>query len=226
MGIGADTIDLRLTVVNVGSGKISYKAKVFSAADRFLDTVPFNLFANGSGARSDTIAFKLSVIDVGLPVIAIKYTIGDMHFAFSGAPPVCDVSTPFEFHGKPNPPNQPKLQGLVLGPAIPQFQYQQPWNSFNDDPSTLQALGQRLAQLSGYVSSMGEAVRALKQHAQQQDAQNKKPVNSNFTEVRSGRVTSKHRITNPNDKSQFVDITQIDRLLFQNKQGYTIIWAR
>ena len=47
-----------------------------------------------------------------------------------------------------------------------------------------------------------------------------------FTEVKSARVTSQHKITNPDDDTQFVNIKQIDALLFRNSAGETITWHR
>lgn len=228
MGAGADTIAFTLTIQNVGSGTQSYLLSIIPAGDRRAATIPYSLLINGDGARSPTLQYALTVVDVGLPVIGFTLTLADGHFSFGGQAPRCDVSSPFIITGKPNPPNMPTAPGdRVTGPAVPTFD----WGStFPIGKPSLPALHNQLARLSAQVGSMGATVNSLRNEAHKQTQPPKKDKNqqkpTDFTEIPGTRVTSKHRIFNPQDKTQYVDITQIDALKFQNKAGQTITWRR
>ncbi len=203
----ADTIGFRLTINLVSP--IEFKETLIPAGDRFAPTIPYDLFIWGA-QKVPTIEYALTIQDVGVPEILYTTTISDMHFVFSGMPPVCDVSSAFVITGKPNPANQPSAPSSpVQGPGIPMLQM------------LGGAGGMSFGKLVPVIQSLQQVVYMLMGQANQQT---QKP--SNFTEVRGARVTSQHRIFNPSDNSQFVDITQIDALTFKNKTGQTITWSR
>lgn len=223
--MGADTIGFKLTVLNVGAPTIRIKETLIAAGDPLVATIPFSLFINGDGSRSPTLRYKLSVIAAGVPTISIAYTLNAMNFVFQGMPPVCDISTPFVFSPAPLAPNTPTgLAGddRIVGPAIPEFVWQEGAGAM---APTIAGLHRAINTLAKFVTSMGFTLKALRDHVNKQ-AQKKPQQGSNFVEVRGSRITSKHRIFNPNDNTQFVDIVQIDAVQWRNKAGQTIIWRR
>ncbi len=233
MGTGADTIQFALTVQSVGSGTITFKETLVAAGDPKAATIPYVLFINGDGSRSPTLAYALTVVDVGVPTISFAATFPDGKFVFSGAPPVCDVSSPFVILPAPVV-DQPLPDAFrVSVPAVPDFTWETPMLG---NTASLPALHQNIQIIGANVASMGRALDALRKQQQQQKQPNKSPDKNNpakpstkpgdFTETRNLRVTSKHRIFNPQDNTQYVDITQIDALTFHNRQGQKLTWIR
>lgn len=230
MGTGADTIGFTLTIQNVGSGSQLYALGIIPAGDPKAATVPYVLFINGDGTRSPTIAYSLNVIDVGVPTLSFALGVSDMHFQFSGLPPQCDVSSPFVILPAPVADNTPQPSAFrVTGPAVPGFTWQMP---VLPTSASLTGHHQVIKIMGAAVQSMGDALNALRQQVQRQAQANKSPNKNNpqkpgdFTEQKGSRVTSKHRIFNPKDKEQYVDITQIDAITWQNQQGQKITWKR
>lgn len=186
---------------------------------------PFN-----SGPRANTAAYQWSPVRIGLPTAQYTYTAPDVTFAFTGPPPVCMVSPSFVINPPAPPLYEPPFQGNSPPWAgVPQFNFSPIQNINNNvdstqpSPSNLLAL---IANLTGMIQSMGAAVNALsrKHNQQQKSTPAKNP--GNFTEVAGTRVSTKHRIFNPNDDTQYVDIIQIDAITFKNNQGQTLTWKR
>ncbi len=212
---------------------VAYTLTINPAADRFCSTISYALTINAAGDRLPTISYTLTIDPAGFPTISYALTINDMSFVFSGAPPVCSVSPPFVFHGKPLPAVIPTTVNSPPFPAIPDFNFMPVYNELGDINSAVRRLGDMVQQMGAALS----ALRVRQQNIEKgdpstQNQQNKSSKQqqaqkaSNFVEVRSARVTSKHKITNPDDEEQFVNITQIDGLLFKNSSGQTLAWHR
>lgn len=230
--MGAQTVSYKLTI-NLGCPTVKVGLTIGKVADRRAPTIPYNLFILTTGGHAPTLYYTLTINPHGCPTIKYTCTLSDVSFVFGGAPPVCSVSPPFVFHGKPIPPIVPVSVNAPTFPAIPDFNFAPIYNELGD----LNAAVRRLADM---LQQMGAALSALRvrQQAQEkgnpssQNQRNKSPQQqkdqkaANFTEVKSARVTSKHKITNPDDDTQFVKITQIDGLLFRNNNGQTITWHR
>ena len=227
--MGADTISFALTVNNVGSGTVAYRATVIAAGDPKLATISYSLGIGGSG-RQMPIAYNLNVISVGVPTITYVCTVPDMVFVFSGSPAVCSVNPPFVYDPKPNPPNFPTVPPTpgadrVVGPSIPDIGGRYGAPSSVVLQSTPSSIYNTLTGLLGEVKNLGDGLRSMKSHLQKEN-QKKNQKQASFTEVRNARVTSKHRIFNPTDNTQYVDIEQIDALQWRNQSGQTITWRR
>ncbi len=222
----AQTISYTLTVT-FGCPTVAVRLQLGKVADRLLPTIPYNLLIHTAGGDVPTIAFKLTIDPPGCPTIEYTATLADMSFVFGGAPPVCSVSPPFVIHGKPLPPIIPVTVNAPSFPAIPDFNFSPIYNELGD-------LNFAMRQLQQMVQQMGAALSALRQRQQNQEKNNSNNKNqqkkdakaSSFVEVKSARVKSKHKITNPDDDSQFATVEQIDGLLFRNNAGQTITWRR
>lgn len=229
--MASPTVNYALTIGTVGSGTIHYKLTVNPAASILIDPISYKYTLQMAGAKSPTIEYLLSIGDVGNSEIFYTWTIGDVHFVFSGAAPVCDVNSPFVITSKPLPAIIPTAPGQNINPAIPEFNWQNVFNQFGTGVNVdLNAMGSAINQMQSMMQQMGNALNAMKQRLQNDEKnQSKNQKNQqpgSFQEVRGARVTSQHKITNPDDDTQFVKITQIDGLLFQNKQGQTLRWSR
>jgi hypothetical protein len=175
---------------------------------------------HAAGARVPTLQYKLTVVSVGCQTLQYKHTFSDASFTFTGAAPICAVNPPFVFHAKPPPAFVPKTVNapsfpsipLTLGPSLP---------STNINLSTL---NQTIQNIQNTLSSLTNIQNTSNLGGQQGGSGSQ--TLTDFVEVRSARVTSNHRIFNPQDDTQYVDIVQIDALLFKNKQGQTIVWQR
>ncbi len=222
----AQTISYTLTAT-FGCPTVKIRATIQRAGDRLLPTIPYDLFIETSGGRAPTLHYTLTVEPLGCPTIEYTATLADMSFVFGGAPPVCSVSPPFVIHGKPLPPIIPVTVNAPSFPAIPDFNFSPIYNELGD-------LNFAMRQLQQMVQQMGAALSALRQRQQNQEKNNSNNKNqqkkdakaSSFVEVKSARVKSKHKITNPDDDSQFATVEQIDGLLFRNNAGQTITWRR
>lgn len=129
--------------------------------------------------------------------------------------PVCHVPTDQQI-------DQPPPVSLPAIPQVMHGDWQSVINAVNAIRLALQMMAGQLQRPSLAAPSSGPRSTLKAPPSQSKSNPNKPPQ---WTEL--SRKTSKQKIYNPDDKSQFIELEQIDQLIWQNKaSGDKIEWKR